>query len=239
MVFITPEVFAENEIYTVKQQQKKDNFVVLWIRIKDLSEKLNIKNINDSADKAIKGKFKNKPTEKQIKKYKKHGSYFIKGLCFVYAREDVVIPVIMGGGSPEAIEFRSKLGFTQYDITLKKESSVLKSIMETFEEENMETQYSVLTYRVDLCFHDYKLSIEIYEKGHNDRDENHEKQRLKQIEKKFECKFIRINPDEENFKISKVSNKIFRHIKKSHKKSTEESTKKYLIEDSEKLNKMF
>ena len=63
----------------------------------------------------------------------------------------------MGGRSPEAIEFRSKLGSTQYYITLKKESSVLKSIMETFEGENMETQFSVLTYRIDLYFHDYKL----------------------------------------------------------------------------------
>ena len=35
----------------------------------------------------------------------------------------------------------------------------------------------------------------------------------KKIEKKLECKFIRINPDEENFNISKVNNKIFRHIK--------------------------
>ena len=76
----------------------------------------------------------------------------------------------MGGRSTEAIEFRSKLGLTQYDILLKRESSVLKSIMETFEEENMETQYSVLTYRVDLYFHEYKLTIEVDEKGHNDRD---------------------------------------------------------------------
>ena len=62
MVFITAEVFAENCIYTIKQ--KKDNTTVLWIRIKDLSEKLNIKNIFDSIDKEIKGKgkFKDKPT---------------------------------------------------------------------------------------------------------------------------------------------------------------------------------
>ena len=29
-----------------------------------------------------------------------------------------------------AIEFRSKLGFNQYDVTLTKEQSVLKSVME-------------------------------------------------------------------------------------------------------------
>ena len=34
------------------------------------------------------------------------------------------------------------------------------------------------------------------------------------IKKELNCVFIRINPDEENFSISKVNNKIFRHIEK-------------------------
>ena len=143
---------------------------------------MNIKNIFDSVDKEIKRKFKNCPTKEQIKKYKKYGSEHIKGIKHSYVHEDVVIRVIMGGRSPEAIEFRSKLGFTQYDITLKKESLVLKSIMETFEGKNMETQYSALTYRVDLYFHDYKLAIVVDEKGHKARNEDYEKQIQKEIE---------------------------------------------------------
>ena len=35
---------------------------------------------------------------------------------------------------PKSIEFRSKLGFNQYDITLTKEQSVLKSVMVHFKE---------------------------------------------------------------------------------------------------------
>ena len=96
---------------------------------------------------------------------------------FAYAREDVVIPVIMGGESPEAIELRSKLGFTQYEITLKKESSVLESIIKTFEGEDIKTQYAVLNYRLDLYFHDYKLAVEIDERGHKDRNQDYEKHR--------------------------------------------------------------
>ena len=110
--------------------------------------------------------------------------------------------------------------------------------MENFGGENMETQYSVLNYRVDLYFHDYELAIEVNEKGYKDRNENYEKQRQKEIETKLDCKFIRINPDEENFNISKVKNKIFRHIKKSLKKLSEKSTKDKVVEDTEKLNKM-
>ena len=68
--------------------------------------------------------------------------------------------------TPKAIEFRSKLGFNQYDITLTKEQSVLKSIMDVFEGENMQAQYSVLGYRIDVYFHDYKLAIEVDEKDH-------------------------------------------------------------------------
>ena len=43
-----------------------------------------------------------------------------KNIKFVYAHENVVIPIIMGSRSPKAIEFRTSLGFSQYDITLKK-----------------------------------------------------------------------------------------------------------------------
>ena len=42
------------------------------------------------------------------------------------------------------------LGFKGYDIILTKEQSVLRSVMDAFEGENMQTQYSVLGYRIDL-----------------------------------------------------------------------------------------
>ena len=37
----------------------------------------------------------------------------------------------------KSIELRSKLGFNQYDITLTKEQSILKSVMDAFEGENI------------------------------------------------------------------------------------------------------
>ena len=37
----------------------------------------------------------------------------------MYAHECIIVPVIMHCRSPTAIEFRSKLGFNQYDITFK------------------------------------------------------------------------------------------------------------------------
>ena len=149
--------------------------------IQDLGEKLDIKNIFDSVDKEIKGKFKDSyPTKQHITKYKKHGSEFIKGVKFIYAHENVVIPVIMSSRSPKAIEYRSKLRFSQYDITLKKESSVLESIADVFEGENMQTQHSILGYKIDLYFYDYKLAKEVDEKGHKDKNIDHDIKRQKQ-----------------------------------------------------------
>ena len=50
-----------------------------------------------------------------------------------------------------------------------KEQIVLESIKAAFEGKNMQTQYSVLGYKIDFCFHEYKLAIEIDELGHNNR----------------------------------------------------------------------
>ena len=44
--------------------------------------------------------------------------------------------------------------------------------MSSFEGENMQTQYNVLGYRIDLCFHDYKLAKEIDKNRHSDRHIN-------------------------------------------------------------------
>ena len=68
----------------------------------------------------------------------------------------------------EAHKFRRRLGFKQFDVSLIKEQLVLTKIL--FEEENMQTKYSVLCYRIDLYDHDYKLVIEIDENGHSDRN---------------------------------------------------------------------
>ena len=103
--------------------------------------------------------------------------------------------------------------------------------MDAFEGENMQTQYSVLGYKIDLYFHDYKLGLEVDEKGHKDRSIDHEIKRQGAIIEKFGCEFIKINPDAENFNIFKAINEIYRHIKKSAKKLTEESTKESLIDE--------
>ena len=81
----------------------------------------------------------------------------------------------------------------------------------------MQTQYSILGYRIDLCFHKYKFAIEVNELGHGNRNFNDEIERQKTLEKELNCLFIRINPDEKKINIYREITKIHRHINKSTK----------------------
>ena len=204
MVEISAETFAKNCIHTIVQL-RKDKERVLWIRIKDTRRKLDVKNIFDLVDKETKDKFEtNYLTKQQIRKYIRQESEFIEGIKFIYRHECIIIPILMHCrvSTTKIIKFRPKLGFNQYDITLTKEQSV-KSAKDTFEGENTQTQYGVLGYRIDLYFHDYKLAVEVDEKGHKDRNIDHEIKRQKALEKELRCEFIRINPNEKDFNILK------------------------------------
>ena len=49
----------------------------------------------------------------------------------------------------------------------------------------MQTQYSVLGYRIDLYFHKHKLAIEVDELGHADKSLSNEIERQKALEKEL------------------------------------------------------
>ena len=114
----------------------------------------------------------------------------------------------------KSCSLKKKLGFKLHDVINTKEQTIINSIKDTFEGENIQTQYSVLGYRIDFYFHKYKLAIEADELGHTNRNINNEIERQKALEKELTFVFIRINPDENDYKIFKEINKIHRHIKK-------------------------
>ena len=55
--------------------------------------------------------------------------------------------------------------------------SVLTRIMSSFEGKNIQIQYNVLGYGIDLYFYNYKLAIEI--------DENGQMKQIKQMNQKY------------------------------------------------------
>ena len=100
----------------------------------------------------------------------------------------------------------------------------------------MQTQSSALGYRIDLYFHKYKLAIKVDELGHANRNLANEIERQKALEKEFDCVFIRINSDEQNFNNFKEINKILRHINISAKKSLVDGLSKKMLELELKSN---
>ena len=95
-----------------------------------------------------------------------------------------------------------------------KEQTVINSTTDAFEGEDMQAQYSVSGYRIDIYVHKYKLEIEVDELGHADININNEIERQKALKREFNCVFVRTNPDEKDFNIFKRINEIYRHIKK-------------------------
>ena len=80
MFNVTVETFAKNSVHTTKVN-KADNKSVLWITMIDIQKLIDVKNIHDMVHKEI--IFNNNLRDKQIKKYKRHGSELIDGEKFV------------------------------------------------------------------------------------------------------------------------------------------------------------
>ena len=132
----------------------------MWLTEKHIEEGLDHKKLREIKTKYNSNhrKHRNEPVEEP----KKHDNK-------MFIDEILAIKVIMDCRTAPAHKFRARLGFKQYDVILTKEQSVLTKIMSSFEGENMQTKCNVLSYRIDLYFHDYKLAIEIDENGHSNR----------------------------------------------------------------------
>ena len=96
---------------------------------------------------------------------------------------------------------------------ISKENDSVEIIMKTFDGEEMIRQFHIGKYRIDLYFPEYRLAVECDEFGHADRDIDYEVKRQRFIEDQLQCQFIRYNPDDHEFDILVVLNKIFRKIK--------------------------
>ena len=211
-VNFTKEAFENNGIEVIK---------TLWLNEKHIEEKLGHKNLPVISNKY--GKI-----------YKKHRHELVDEPIEQPNRRflhiDLALKIIMGCRTDESCSFKTNLGFKLHDVVNTIEQPVINSIKDAFEGEDMQTQYSVLGYRIDLYFHKYKLAIEVDELGHADRNINNEIERQKALEIELNCVFIRINSDEKDFNIFKPINEIYRHIKKSSKKSLIDKISKRLLE---------
>ena len=135
--------------------------------------------------------------------------------------------------SPDVLHILKKFNIeTTNRKCLTKEQQTLSAITNAFKTEKFEDQYKIGKYYLDLYFSEHKIVIECDENGHADRKPYNERERMDFVNKQLyidDSYWIRYNPDEHDFDISKVIGKIYRkidEINKQYIKSLEEKTVK-------------
>ena len=78
-----------------------------------------------------------------------------------FLRNDLALKVIMDRGTEESCNLKIRPEFSLYGVINTKEETVLKSIKDKLEGENMRPQCSLLGYRINIYFHYYLLAIKI------------------------------------------------------------------------------
>ena len=202
MVFITENTGKNNGIEVITVNNVK------WLNEKHLENNLGHSNLSMLTLK-YEDCFKKQRCELIDSKYQP---------CRRFIREDLAIQLIMDRKTISTIYFKNKLGFNSQDPIMTQEQSILTKIKDSFSTEKIIFQHFVLGYRIDAYFSKHKLAIEVDKRGHNDRDLEHEIEKQKALEKKLDCKFIRINPATENFNIFNEISRIHHHIIESEKK---------------------
>ena len=186
---ITKETWENNGIEVIIDSGNE-----LWLNEKNIEEKLDLKNLPGITNKYNKlyKKCRRDLVNKPIKQSDRR-----------FLHIDLALKITIDCRTDKSCSFEKILGFKLYDVISTKNQTIIHSIKDTFQGENMQSQYSVLGQKIDLYFHEYELAIEV-----------DEIEIQKVLEKKLNCVFIRINPDEKDFNIFKKINNIHRHIKK-------------------------
>ena len=118
--------------------------------------------------------------------------------------------------TPDILHLLKEFGIdTTNKKCLTKEQQTLSAITNAFKQEKFEDQYKVGNYYLDLFFTDYQIVIECDENGHSDRRPSDERERMDFVNNELEIDdthWIRYNPDEFDFDISRVINKIYQKM---------------------------
>ena len=132
----------------------------------------------------------------------------------VYINEAGVRRLTVKSQKPQASELAKQLGIKEETRYLRKEIEIVGFIQEMLTEMMIPFafQKSVANYRIDLYLPNQKLAIEIDENNHTDRDPVYEQVREERIKSELGCKFLRINPDASDFKLSSCIGLVMREI---------------------------
>ena len=183
-------------------QNKSRKQKLFWVKMIDVQKGLGLKNMPGLVKKEICDIFETKsPIKEQKKKYIRTESEITKKPAddskYKYPHSDLMEKIIKScrgvkqcndgvnrlEKEKQRENFRTILGFKEYEIMIATEKTTLDSIRNAFEGENIKIHYRVLGYEIDIYFHDYKLAVEIDEKDYQNRDISREIERQKALEK--------------------------------------------------------
>ena len=146
MANITRETYENSCIEVIT-----DEFDELWLNERHVQKQLGRKNLP-----AL--------TNQYPKEYKKQRSELNRSTeqsnrRFIHVK--LALKIIMNSRTDDSCKLKRKLGFTQHDVINTKEQTVINAIKNEFEAENMQTQYSVLSFRIDLIFININLQLKL------------------------------------------------------------------------------
>ena len=108
----------------------------------------------------------------------------------MFIENTLEVEITMSAVKTQTAIFKSRFGVNQHDKVLRKQRSLglrLKKLspnqksLNILKEDILE-DYFAFHYRTDFTFKKHMLVVEIYEKGHFDRDPDYEKKRQKELE---------------------------------------------------------
>ena len=172
MIDISKETLKNNDI-----EVEIDGANTLWLNEKHIEEQLGhncLPTITTKCDKIYK-KHRYELVDEPIEEPNRR-----------FLRIDLALKIIMDCRTDESCSLKRNLGFNLHDVINTKEQTVLRSIKDEFEREDMQTQYTVIGHRIDLYFHKHKLATEVDELGHADRNLNNEIERQKALERELD-----------------------------------------------------
>ena len=132
----------------------------------------------------------------------------------IYINETGLRALVIKSQLPTASDVATQLGISVETRYVRKETEIVGFVQDVLTQMMVpfEFQKNVNNFRIDLYLPDQKLAIEIDEHNHADRDPSYEKEREMYIKAQLGCKFLRINPDSEGFKLSTCIGRLMKEI---------------------------
>jgi len=180
-----------------------------WYRAKDVAIALGYKDTKQAVRKNV--IIDNK---RRLNELKSQAKLDCNDANTIYINEAGLRSLIIKSQLPTALDLATQLGISVETRYVRKETEIVGFIQDVLTQMMVpfEFQKNVNNFRIDLYLPDQKLAIEIDEHNHADRDPSYEKEREMYIKAQLGCKFLRINPDSEGFKLSTCIGRIMKEI---------------------------